>query len=32
MLDPYYGSKLPALEAGMKALGKRFVLKVEEAA
>lgn len=32
MLDPYYGSKLPALEAGMKALGKRFVLTVEEAA
>ena len=32
MLDPYYGTKLPALEAGMRALGKRFVLTVEEAA
>jgi antitoxin HicB len=32
MLDPYYGSKLKQLEAGMKALGKRFVLTVEEAA
>lgn len=32
MLDPYYGSKLPQLEAGMIALGKRFVLTVEEAA
>ena len=32
MLDPYYSTKLPALEAGMSALGKRFVLIVEEAA
>jgi len=32
MLDPYNGSKLPQLEAGMRALGKRFVLTVEEAA
>lgn len=32
MLDPYYGSKLPALEDAMRALGKRFVLSVEEAA
>jgi antitoxin HicB len=32
MLDPYYGSKLPQLEAGMRALGKRFVLTVVEAA
>lgn len=32
MLDPYYGSKLAQLEAGMRALGKRFVLTVEEAA
>ena len=32
MLDPYYGSKLPALENAMLALGKRFVLTVEEAA
>lgn len=32
MLDPYYGTKLPALEAGMAALGKRYVLSVEEAA
>jgi len=32
MLDPYYGSKLSSLEEAMKALGKRFVLSVEEAA
>lgn len=32
MLDPYYGSKLPALEDAMRALGKRFVLTVEQAA
>ncbi len=32
MLDPYYGSKLPALEAGMLAMGKRYVLTVEQAA
>lgn len=32
MLDPYHGTKLPALEAAMHALGKRFVLTVEEAA
>jgi antitoxin HicB len=31
MLDPYHGTKLPALEAAMNALGKRFVLSVEEA-
>ena len=29
MLDPYYGTKLPAMEAAMRALGKRFVLSVE---
>ena len=32
MLDPYYGTKLPALENAMASLGKRFVLTVEEAA
>ena len=32
MLDPYHGSKLAALEEAMHALGKRFVLTVEEAA
>jgi antitoxin HicB len=32
MLDPYHGTKLPTLEAAMHALGKRFVLTVEEAA
>lgn len=31
LLDPYYGSKLPTLEAGMLALGKRYVLTVEAA-
>jgi antitoxin HicB len=29
MLDPYHGTKLPALEDAMRALGKRFVLTVE---
>lgn len=29
MLDPYHGTKLPALEEAMRALGKRFVLTVE---
>ena len=32
MLDPYHGTKLATLEAGMHALGKRYVLSVEEAA
>lgn len=32
MLDPYYRSKLPSLEDAMRALGKRFVLTVEQAA
>jgi antitoxin HicB len=32
MLDPYYGTKLPALEDGMRALGKRFVVTVEDVA
>jgi hypothetical protein len=32
MLDPYHGSKLAALEEAMHALGKRFILTVEEAA
>jgi len=32
MLDPYYGTKLAALEEAMHVLGKRFVLTVEEAA
>lgn len=32
MLDPYYGSKLPQLDAGMRALGKHFVISVEDAA
>lgn len=32
MLKPYHGTKLAMLETAMRALGKRFVLKVEEAA
>ena len=32
MLNPYHGTKLSMLEAAIHALGKRFVLKVEEAA
>lgn len=32
MLDPYHRTKLPAIEAGLRALGKRLVLTVEEAA
>lgn len=32
MLDPYHSTKLPALEEAMKALGKRYVITVEEAA
>lgn len=32
MLDPYHRTKLPAIEAGLRALGKRLVVTVEEAA
>jgi len=32
MLDPYHATKLPALEAGLRALGKRLVITVEKAA
>lgn len=32
MLDPYHRTKLPAIEAGLRALGKRLVVSVEEAA
>lgn len=32
MLDPYHATKLPRLEAGLEALGKRLVISVEEAA
>lgn len=32
LLDPYYGSKLPSLELGMQALGKRYAISVVEAA
>jgi antitoxin HicB len=32
MLNPYHGTKLAMLEMAIGALGKRFVLKVEEAA
>jgi antitoxin HicB len=32
MLDPYHQTKLGTIEAGLKALGKRIVLTVEEAA
>jgi antitoxin HicB len=31
MLDPYHATKLPALEAGLAALGKRLVVTVEAA-
>lgn len=31
MLDPYHATKLPALEAGLRALGKRLVITVEAA-
>lgn len=31
MLDPYHATKLPALEAGLLALGKRLVISVEAA-
>lgn len=31
MLDPYHATKLPALEAGLRALGKRLVVTVEAA-
>lgn len=31
MLDPYHATKLPALEAGLRALGKRLSLVVEDA-
>ncbi|MHB1102914.1 MAG: type II toxin-antitoxin system HicB family antitoxin [Devosia sp.] len=32
MLDPYHRTKLASLEAGLRALGKRLVVTVEEAA
>jgi len=32
MLDPYHATKLPALEEAMKALGKRYIVLVEEMA
>ena len=32
MLNPYHGTKMARLETAIGALGKRFVLKVEEAA
>jgi antitoxin HicB len=31
MLDPYHQTKLPAIEAGLKALGKRLIVSVAEA-
>lgn len=31
MLDPHHATKLPALEAGLLALGKRLVIEVEAA-
>jgi antitoxin HicB len=31
MLDPYYPTKLPALEAGLLVLGKRLIVTVEAA-
>jgi antitoxin HicB len=31
MLDPYHATKLPALEAALRALGKRLVITVEAA-
>ena len=32
MLDPYHQTTLPAIEAGLKALGKRLVVSIAEAA
>ena len=32
MLDPYHKTKLPSIEEGLRALGKRLVVRVEEAA
>lgn len=32
MLDPYHQTKLPSIEAGLAALGKRLVVSVAEAA
>ncbi len=32
MLDPYHQTKLPAIESALRALGKRLVVSVEEAA
>ena len=32
MLDPYHATKLPALEAGLRAMGKKFVISVENIA
>lgn len=32
MLDPYHATKLPALDAGLHALGKKFVISVENIA
>ncbi|MEO6394780.1 MAG: type II toxin-antitoxin system HicB family antitoxin [Devosia sp.] len=32
MLDPYHATKLPSIEAGLRALGKRLVVRIEEAA
>ena len=32
MLDPYHQTKLPTIEAGLKALGKRLVVSIAEAA
>lgn len=32
MLDPYHQTKLPAIEAGLGALGKRLIVSVAEAA
>jgi antitoxin HicB len=32
MLDPYHQTKLPAIEAGLKALGMRLVVSIAEAA
>jgi antitoxin HicB len=32
MLDPYHQTKLPAIEAGLKALGKRLIVAIAEAA
>ncbi|MDF2982709.1 MAG: type toxin-antitoxin system HicB family antitoxin [Devosia sp.] len=32
MLDPYHATKLPALEAGLRAMGKQFVISVADIA